>query len=282
MNTEGRPTRHVTELIERHPSAGFVAIAYTFSWTMWGIAAAGGGDVPFLIGALGPAVAAYVVLHVTGGSLRGWARSCVHWRVPARWWLYALGLPAALYAVVSLTLQLIGHPVDWSLAVDRAPAYASTWLFVLALGGALEEPGWRGFGLPHLLESHTPVRATLMLGLAWGVWHVPIYGPLGFVVPLVLAFFYTYLWARTRSVLLAIVLHASFTPAQDHLILLPREQAYSPALDAPDLVILGVYLTAVALLLLLTRGRLGVSQPQAGDAPAQPASVPTLRHEQPT
>ena len=245
------------------------------SWTLWAIALAGGGDVPFLAGVLGPGVAVYVVLRRTGGSLRGWAASCLRWRVPLRWWAYALGLPAVLYAAVSLTLQLLGHPVDWGLALDRAPAYASTWVFVLVLGGALEEPGWRGFGLPHLLESHTPVTATLLLGLAWGLWHVPVYGPLGFVVPMVLAFFYTFLWARTGSVLLAIVLHASFTPAQDHLILLPRDEAYSTALDAPDLAILGVYLAAVAVLLLLTHGRLGVPTPPATTTPEPAAAGPT-------
>jgi uncharacterized protein len=253
-------------LVERHPFASFVAIAYAFSWSLWGISFAGGGRVPFLAGVFGPAVAAYVVLRLTGGSLRAWARSCLHWRVPLRWWAYALGLPVALFAAVSLTLQVVGRPVDWSLALDRGPAYAATWLFVLGLGGGLEEPGWRGFGLPHLLETHTPVRATLLIGLVWGMWHVPVYGPLGFLVPMVLAFFYTFLWARTGSVLLAILLHASFTPAQDHLILLPRDEAYSTAIDAPDLAILGVYLTAVAVLLLLTRGRLGV--------PARPTPAP--------
>jgi membrane protease YdiL (CAAX protease family) len=147
-------------------------------------------------------------------------------------------------------------------------------LFVLVIGGAAEEPGWRGFGLPYLLERHSPVRATLILGLVWGVWHLPVYGPLGFVVPMVLAFFYTYLWARTRSVLLAILLHASFTPAQDHLVLMPRDEAYSSVLDAPDFVILGVYLAAVAVLLLLTRGRLGMPRrpavPQLDPRPAGP------------
>jgi uncharacterized protein len=216
--------------------------------------------VPFLAGVLGPGIAAVVVLRRTGGSLRAYAASCLQWRVPLRWWGYALGLPAALYGLVSLTLQLTGAPVDWSLALDRAPAYASTWLFVLLLGGALEEPGWRGFGLPHLLESHAPVRATLILGVVWGLWHVPVYGPFGFVVPMVLAFFYTFLWARTRSVLLCVALHASFTPAQDHLIFLPRDEAYSSVLDAPDLAILGVYLGSVAVLLLLTRGRLGMAR----------------------
>ncbi len=235
-----------------------MAIAYAVSWSFWAISYAGGGRVPFLLGVLGPGVGAIIVLRRTGGSVRDWGASIIRWRVPLRWWAYALGLPAALFAAVSLTLQVSGRPVDWGLALDRAPAYASTWLFVLVLGGALEEPGWRGFGLPHLLETHTPVRATLILGLVWGVWHVPIYGLLGFVIPMVLAFFYTFLWARTGSVLLAIALHASFTPAQDNLILLPRGEAYSAALDGPDFAILGVYLAAVALLLLLTRGRLGV------------------------
>jgi membrane protease YdiL (CAAX protease family) len=245
-------------LVAAHPFAAYVVIAYGVSWTLWGVAYAGGGDLPFLAGVLGPATAAYVVLRGTGGSVRDWSRSLLRWRLPVRWWGYALGLPAALYALVSLALQLLGRPVEWGLALDRAPAYAATWLFVLVLGGALEEPGWRGFALPHLLEDHSPLRATLLVGLVWGVWHVPVYGPLGFVVPLVLAFFYTYLWARTRSVLLCVVLHASFTPAQDHLILMARDEAYSTALDAPDFAVLGVYLTAVALLLAVTRGRLGM------------------------
>jgi hypothetical protein len=57
-----------------------------------------------------------------------------------------------LYAVVTLVLRPIGSPVDWSLAVDRLPAYLSTFVFVLFLGGGMEEPGWRGFGLPVLVS----------------------------------------------------------------------------------------------------------------------------------
>lgn len=84
--------------------------------------------------------------------------------------------------------------------------------------------------------------ATPILGLAWGIWHIPLYGPLGFVVPLVLAFFYIWLYNRTGSVLLCILLHASFTPAQNHLILLPDTVvlADGPA-NTIGLVTLGTY-----------------------------------------
>lgn len=246
----------IAAMAVRHPFATFVALAYLISWSLWLIAGAGGGPVPFLLGALGPAASAAIVTSLRGESLRAWLAPIVRWRVPLRWWLYALGLPAVVYAMVNAVLAVLGEPVDWTLVVERLPSYAGTFLFVLVIGGALEEPGWRGFGLPVLLARHSPVRATLVIGLVWGVWHVPVYGLAGFVVPAILAFFYTTLWLATRSVGLCILLHAGFTPAQDHLILLPLPQAYTPALDTPDWVILGTYLVAVAVLLALTRGRL--------------------------
>ena len=243
--------------VSRHPFTTYVALAYGISWTLWGIALIGGGTLLFILGALGPMAAAAIVTRFTGGSLRTWISPLGRWRVPAKWWVYALGLPTLLYTVVSLTLQFLGQPVNWSLAADRLPSYAATFLFVLVLGGAMEEPGWRGFGLPTLQLSHSPIVATFMVGLAWGFWHVPLYGPAGFVIPTVLAFFYTYLWNKTGSLLLCVLLHASFTPAQDHLILMARDRAYTSALDSPDWVILGTYVVAAAVLVLLTRGRLG-------------------------
>ena len=268
-------TRTVTESasagwVARHPFATFVGVAYGFSWSLWTVSALGGGTVPFLLGVFGPMAGAAFVTRQTGGSLWAWVAPVLSWRAPLRWWGYSLALPALLYAVVSLVLQLLGSPVDWRLALARSPDYAAGFLFVLVLGGAMEEPGWRGFGLPHLLQTRTPLRATLLLGLVWGIWHVPVYGPLGFVVPMVLAFFYTYLWAKTGSVLLCIVLHASFTPAQENLILLSQDVAYTAALDRPDWVILAVYVAAALMLVLVTRGRLGVRGSDSRGEPQEP------------
>jgi putative ABC transport system ATP-binding protein len=263
-------TQDAEPWVRRHSFLAFVGLTYAISWSLWLVAALGGGTVPFLLGALGPMAAAAVVTRARGESLAAWLRPAWHWRVSPVWWLYALGLPAALYVVVSLVLQLLGEPVDWGLAPDRLPGYAATFVFVLFLGGAMEEPGWRGFGLPLLEEQRTPVRATLLLGLAWGIWHVPVYGPAGFVVPMVLAFFYTVLWNRTHSVLLCILLHASFTPAQDELVLMPHDSAYSEVLDTPDWVILATYVVAALVLVAVTRGRLGLPPAVVG-----PRSRPT-------
>jgi hypothetical protein len=75
-------------------------------------------------------------------------------------------------------------------------------------------------------------------------------GPAGFVVPLVLAFFYTFLYNTTSSVLLCILLHAGLTAAQDHLLFAADSMTV-------DLVLLTTYVFAAAAVIVLTRGRLG-------------------------
>jgi uncharacterized protein len=164
-----------------------------------------------------------------------------------------------LAVILNLAFAALGRQPDVSLVVDRIPAYLQTLLLTAVIFGGQEEPGWRGFALPRLEQRHTPLVATLLLGLGWGIWHVPLYGPAGFVVPLVLAFYYTWLYNKTRSVLLCILLHASFTPAQDHLLL----TADSPPVDG---VLLSTYVLGAGALIALTRARLGYERAQIGAA----------------
>ena len=239
-----------------HPIAGFVALAYTISWTLWLIAFLLGEGWParvvFVAGAFGPPAAGAIMVTVTGGSLAAWAKAIVRWRVPVRYWLYALGLPAVLFVAANVILVALGEQVEWSLSAERVAPYLATFTVTLFFLGAQEEPGWRGYALPRLQQRFSPVRATLLLGLAWGLWHLPVAGPAGAIVPFVLAFFYTWVYNRTGSVLLAILLHASFTPAQDHLILM------NPASHGTTDAAIGlVYLVGAAALVVLTRGRLG-------------------------
>lgn len=244
--------------IASRPVIAFVALAYAISWGLWLVSYLLGGDesalgmVVFVLGGFGPALAAFAVLRATDGSVRAWVSSILRWRVPVRCWLYALGLPAVVMGSANLVLVALGEQVDWSLFGDRILPYAGTFLLTLFFLGAQEEPGWRGFALPRLQERFSPVKATLVLGLIWGVWHIPLYGPVGFVVPLVLAFFYTWIFNRTGSTLMAILLHASFTPAQDHLILLSEETH-----GTTDVAMGLAYLVGALVVVASTRGRLG-------------------------
>jgi len=223
------------------------------SWTVWipaVVLGAGGAAATagLVLGGFGPALAALVVTRLSGGSVRAWARRIIRWRGAPRFYLYALGVPVLLWAAMNGLLVLLGQPVEPGLLAERLPGYLGTVAFVAVLGGGQEEPGWRGFALPRLQGRHSPLVATLLLAVIWGVWHLPLYG-VGFVVPMIYAVFYTYLYNRTDSVLLCVLLHGSITAAQDHLLLVRTDSLLV------DAVIGGVVLGAGLLLVALTRGR---------------------------
>jgi membrane protease YdiL (CAAX protease family) len=247
----GVPVRgsRFTDWVRRHPLGGFVVLAYGLSWTAWIPGLLGGPSVVIAVGAFGPAVAAGLVTHWTGGSVREWLRPLWHWRVPARFYLYALGLPVLLFGAMNVELGLLGEEVDLVRLGDAIPAYLATFVAVVLVGGGQEEPGWRGFALDRYQARHSPVAATLLLGLVWGAWHLPLYG-LAFLGPMLFVFFYTWLYNRTGSVLLCVLLHGSFTAALDHLIL-------SEDSATVDGVIVLTMVAAAAVLVALTRGRLG-------------------------
>ena len=258
----------------RDPLPAFVALAYTMSWSAWLVAYIGGGLPLVVLGAFGPAVSAGLIVHWTGASVRDWLRPVARWRVPGRFYLYALGLPAALFTVINAELALLGRDVELGRLREAIPAYVGTFLFVAFLGGGQEEPGWRGFALDRFQARYSPMRATLLLGVVWGLWHLPLYG-LGFVGPLMFVFFYTWLYNRSGSVLLCVLLHASFTPALDHLVLTDD----SPTVDA---VIVATMLAGVLTLIGLTRGRLGFDhRPSTLPAIEPHTAAPTVDAVQP-
>lgn len=174
-----------------------------------------------LLGVFGPGCAALIVTGATVGrdGMRALLARLRLWRVAPVWYGAALGLPAlSLLAALGLHLALGGAlPAPrWSLVLPQ---------IVIALLVSLgEEIGWRGYALPALLRRTSALRASLILGLLWGLWHLPVYiavtdrdSPLLLVNTLVYlsgfvsgAIMFTWLAKHTGgSLLLAILLHAS-------------------------------------------------------------------------
>ena len=266
-------------VVDDRPVASFFVLAYALSWAVWIPTALGSGGlatVGTIVGSFGPAVAGALVTWLDGGSVRAWARRIVRWRVAPRWYLVAFALPLVVVGLASVGLWLLGGDVDPSTLRGRGSMVLASYLIVALVGGGNEEPGWRGFALPRLQERYAPVPATLLLGVVWAFWHLPLLpvdaaalhglawlleeGPL--VVLRVLnivgfAFLLTWIYNRTGSVLLALLLHAGINTANSTLVPLPFEAL---AGDAYPIVLLtvtvAVWVVAV-LLVVLTRGRLG-------------------------
>ena len=271
--------------IRGRPVGAFFVLAFAISWTLMAPAVFAGGleGLPvafFFLGVFGPAVAAAIVTRVTGGSIRGWLRSVMVWRVPIRWYAFALGLPFVLAVVASAEFALAGESLDFGLAAERAASLVPLFVFCLLLNGGPEELGWRGFALPRLQERLSPVRSTFLLGGLWGLWHLPLLRiednaghdlatlPLiamlawtlgGFVA---YAVTYTYLFNRTGSALLCVILHAAYNTALGVVILRPADELVGDAY--------------VTLSLALTRGRLGADPELPSGAPARRPAAPRL------
>jgi uncharacterized protein len=96
------------------------------------------------------------------------------------------------------------------------------FLVILTLTDGLgEELAWRGFALPRLLAGHIALVASLILGVLWGLWHLPLVWTEGaplyqqpvwlFLLDITAkSVLFTWVFLHTRgSVLLAMLLHGA-------------------------------------------------------------------------
>ncbi|MFN2305037.1 MAG: type II CAAX prenyl endopeptidase Rce1 family protein [Anaerolineales bacterium] len=50
-----------------------------------------------------------------------------------------------------------------------------TLIFWLFFGPVPEEPGWRGYALDGLQSRHNALYASLVVGVVWSLWHIPLF-----------------------------------------------------------------------------------------------------------
>jgi uncharacterized protein len=125
-----------------------------------------------LAGFAGPLVVAgwAVWRHVPAGHRRAFWRRVWHpGGISARWGVASGvgGLAASRAAAVAAAAFAAPPAVMLRGAVGAA-------LFGL-VAGLVEEPGWRGAVLDRFPEQDRGLRAALVIGVAWAVWHLPLY-----------------------------------------------------------------------------------------------------------
>jgi len=168
----------IISLVKRHPLITFFILTYALSWVaypMWAL-----GLYPIApVFSFAPFLVALVVLAITHGKsgVGGLLRRMVRWRVGLRWYAAALLIPAGITVAAAVLNFLLGAQTPSSAELGSWPVLLVTFLAVLlipGLGGAWEEPGWRGFALPRLQSGRSALLASLILGVLIAGWHLPL------------------------------------------------------------------------------------------------------------
>lgn len=227
------PTNHL---------GAFFGLTFGLTWVCFGAAAAlPGGQAetasalaglrwPLLIlGAFAPsAVAVTLTAHAQGKpGVRALLSRLGEWRVGLRWYVFALAYMAAIKLSVALIYRATtgGWPRFGS---GYGPAIVLTFIFAAIFGGPLgEEIGWRGYTLPRLAARFGRAKASVMLGVAWAAWHLPVFFIPGMdqsgqslpvyviqVTALSVAMAWLY-WHTSGSLLLAVLMHAAINQSKD-------------------------------------------------------------------
>jgi uncharacterized protein len=207
-----------TSWVRQHRMITFFVLAFVVSWAPWALTAAGiPVGTPFFPG--GPLVAALVTIALTDGrrGYRALGSRLIRWRVGWVWYVVALGLPVLLVLVTGFATSWLGAPApDFSGIIWADVVLLLAFRMVDVTDGAAgEEPGWRGYALPHLQARLSPVSAAALLGVLVAGWHIPlvVLGSLGWIgLPTTVAITFLYVWLFNRtggSLLMTILFHAS-------------------------------------------------------------------------
>jgi membrane protease YdiL (CAAX protease family) len=213
----------------------FFFLTYAVSWTSWIAvvaisrpttpatpAVAALRSVLLLVGTFAPALVALLLTKKTDGGAGGRAllRRLFQWRVPARWYLFAIAYMPAIKLAAAVTHRFIIG--TWPRFGHEGPLIIAIAILISAPAQSGEEIGWRGYALPRLAAQFGLARASLLVGVGWGIWHLPFFFLPGadkfgqsFVVfvmgTIALSVAIAWLYGNTHgSLLLTMLMHSAF------------------------------------------------------------------------
>lgn len=235
--------------ITKHPVLTYYALTFAISWGGVLLVIGGPGGIPgteeqverllpfaMLTWLAGPSLASSLLTGLIDGraGLRELLSRMFRWRVGARWYAVALLTAPFLYMAVLLALALLSP--EFLPGILTTSEKASLLLFGITWGliggGFLEELGWTGFAVPRLRRRYGVFTTGLIVGVLWGAVHFSVIFwtggstvgglPLALFLPVrgfdllvggLVAYRVLMMWVydRTESLLVAMIMHASLT-----------------------------------------------------------------------
>ncbi len=262
-----------TKIRENIPLTTYLLLTFGSAWLIWSpllvaeymrLTLSVPSIVFITLGTFAPTITAlFLTWRYAGGTeLRRLLGRALIWRVSPIWYVIAVAGPALVMLLATGIHVLLG-----GTAPDYVP-FSARWLIVVLnfvlvflIGGPLgEEFGWRGFALPSLEARFSPLWASLILGVIWAVWHLPLFFISGsaqhslpfwlyalLTIPLTILITWVY-HGSGDSLLLVMLFHAAVNTWSGPLMIGPE------AAGSTRPFTLVVILTWVVALLVIGRG----------------------------
>jgi uncharacterized protein len=170
-------------LVRRHPLITFFVLAYALSWIIESplvfLPSSVTDTQDLVLRILASSVPSVLGIVLTAmvlgrGALRKLLGRLLIWRVDPQWYLVMILGPVALAGgVVGLNTLLGGPALSLGMPLLGVAVFLAFSIFP---GSALgEEIGWRGYALPRLQTRRSALSASLIIGVSWGLWHLPLW-----------------------------------------------------------------------------------------------------------
>lgn len=135
----------------------------------------------------------------------------------------SLLIQIVILSIVVLMFLLLSGTKFNSLDFITLQSVIPVFLINLTSGPIGEELGWRGYALNKLQEKYSPLMASIILGLLWGFWHMPLwflsgytglqlfYYIIAFLIGVIsLSVIITFFYNKSKNILIAMWIHFWF------------------------------------------------------------------------
>jgi membrane protease YdiL (CAAX protease family) len=131
----------------------------------------------FIIGGFVPSLLAIFLTWKKEGmnGLRLLGRRILKFRLGWRWYMFTFLVVITGTAGQLIINKLLGNTFNGTLFLTQLGSF----LPLLILGPLSEEIGWRGYALPRLQTRWNALISSLIVGLVWGLWHLPLFMMVG-------------------------------------------------------------------------------------------------------
>jgi membrane protease YdiL (CAAX protease family) len=229
-----------------------------------------GANALVLLGTFAPALVALALTARAEGrdGVRALLGRLFRWKVGARWYAFALLYMIGVKLFVAVLARLSTGAWPSFGATPFARLIAATLFSTVVGGQAGEEIGWRGYALPRLAARLGLGGASLVLGVIWALWHLPVFYlrgadtfgqsfPAYLLQVVAMSVAMAWLYGRTNgSLTLTMLMHAAINNTKDIVPSVARAPANPLRPEASLTSWLGLaVLWAIALALLVRMRR---------------------------